>query len=148
MFSVDIVCANILPTQHSVYSWTKKQFQQFSNRTPFNFKFHFYLQQDLKCYNKEAVEAVSLVEGWKGKGQRIGKKQKNGKRRREENGMSIIYRENVWWQKCLQRNSVDESYFFLIILRIINEVNKRWLPTQIYIEDMALVMIKNLFYKI
>ena len=39
---------------------------------------HFYLQQDLKCYNKEAVEAVSLVEGLNGKGQRIGKNRKMG----------------------------------------------------------------------
>ena len=34
---------------------------------------------------------------------------------------------------CVQRNSEDESYFFLIILRNINGINKRLLTTQKYI---------------
>ena len=61
--------------------------------------------------------------------------------------MPMIHRENVCWQKCAQRSSVDESDFFLIILRNINGINKRLLPTQIYIEDMALVIATHLFYK-
>ena len=37
------------------------------------------MQQDLKCYNKKAVEAVPLVKGLKEKDKRIGKTRKMGK---------------------------------------------------------------------
>ena len=57
-----------------------KKFKQFS----------LLFAQDLKCYNKKAVEVVPLVKDLKEKENR----KKNGKRRREENSMSIIYRKN------------------------------------------------------
>ena len=41
--------------------------------------FHFYLQQDLKCQNKKAVEVVPLVKGLKEKDKRIGKTRKMGR---------------------------------------------------------------------
>ena len=40
--------------------------------------FH-YLQQDLKCQNKKAVEVVPLVKGLKEKDKRIGKTRKMGR---------------------------------------------------------------------
>ena len=46
---------------------------------PFNFNFHLYFQQDLKCYNKKAVEAASLVKGLKEKDKRTGKNKKMGR---------------------------------------------------------------------
>ena len=78
LFSIDIVCEH---TRHPTFNilLDLKQFKQFSNTKPINFNFHFYMQQDLKCYNKKAVQVVPLVKGLKEKDKRIGKTRKTGK---------------------------------------------------------------------
>ena len=71
--------ANIQDIQHSIYCWIQRQFKQFLNSKPFNFNFHFYLQQDLKYYNTKAEEAVPLVKTLNKKDKRIGKARKMGR---------------------------------------------------------------------
>ena len=64
-------------------------------------------QQDVKCYNKKAVEAVSLVKGLKKKHKRIGKTRKM--RRKGENKMVC--------QKYTER-TFDDRYAYKEVLRM------------------------------
>ena len=58
--------------------------------------FHFYLQQDLKCQNKKAVEVVPLVKGLKEKDKRIGKTRKMG-----GEGEKKIYVDNIQKERLI-----------------------------------------------